>query len=771
MPGARFRVSGLVQGVGFRPHVWRLAQQHGLAGTVRNDGEGVEIEAWGPAAALDRFTFALEAEAPPLARVQAVTRMPLGGVPPTGFAIAESRDGPVSTGVVADAATCSDCLAEISNPDDRRFGYAFTNCTHCGPRLSIVRAIPYDRTNTSMDRFSMCPDCLAEYTDPADRRFHAQPNACPVCGPRLWLEDRAGERQLDDPLAEAARLIAAGDIVAVKGIGGFHLACDAANGDTVDRLRQRKRRAAKPFALMARDVAQVRAYCRVTPGEAALLQDKAAPIVLLQRWGRPLAAGIAPGQARIGVMLPYSPLHHLLLKGLAAPVVMTSGNVSDEPQATGNAEARDRLAEIADVWLMHDRAIVNRLDDSVMRLDTPGPQILRRARGFAPEPVALDPGFSSAPPVLALGGELKSTFCLLERGAAVLSQHIGDLEAVPVREDYRKALALYRDLFRFDPAVIAVDMHPDYASTRLGQALAGETGAALVAIQHHHAHFASALAEHGIAPDDDRSLGVILDGLGYGPDGTVWGGELLVGGCRRFDRAGHFQPVPLPGGAAAMREPWRNLVAHLHTTFGSDWPETCAGTPIADMLADKPLGLIGRMLARGVNAPLSSSAGRLFDAVAAAVGLCADRQHYEGQAAMELEALATPHLAAAAPYPAAWAAGDPVLLSWAPLWQAILGDLRQGVEAGLIAARFHLGLTQLLAERAAVLASQRGLERIVLSGGVMQNAILADRLHADLVARGHTVLLQHAVPANDGGLALGQAAVAAASRSGPGEMI
>jgi len=766
--GRRIRVRGLVQGVGFRPHAWRLAQDAGLAGHVLNDGAGVVIEAWGGGDALDAFLESLQATPPRLARIDGIEQEALAGEPPhAGFRIAESGVGAISTGVAPDAATCPECLAETLDFTNRRHGYAFTNCTHCGPRLSIVRAIPYDRVNTSMAAFEMCEDCAREHADPADRRFHAQPNACPVCGPQLWLEDEQGRVDCKEPVAEVAARLKAGGIAAIKGIGGFHLACDATNEAAVAELRRRKRRAAKPFAAMAKNTSQIRRFCRVSENEEELLKAVSSPIVLLENAGEKLAPGVAPGQGRTGFMLPYSPLHHLLMAAVDVPLVMTSGNMSDEPQATDNDDARRRLADIADVWLMHDRGIVNRLDDSVMRADTPGPQLLRRARGLAPEPVPLADAFAGGPPVLAMGGELKSTFCLLKDGQAMVSQHLGDLEEAATHVDYRKAIALYRDIFRFDPAVIAVDMHPDYLSTQWGEALAKETGARLVRVQHHHAHLTSCLAEHRVEPGNDSTVGIVLDGLGLGTDGTIWGGEILTGGYGGFERSGHFQPVALPGGAQAMREPWRNTVAHLVVVFGGDWRDHIAGTSLGAMLADRSTATIEQMIARGVNAPLSSSAGRLFDAIAAAIGLCPDRQQYEGQAAMEMEVLATPWLGSREGYPVAVTeTGGARFLSWAPLWEALTYDLKRGVEPGVIAAKFHLGFGAVLADTAVAIAHEAGTRRIALSGGVMQNRFLLETLHGRLTAAGLDVLVQSRVPANDGGLSLGQAAIAAMAAAG-----
>lgn len=761
--GRRFRIRGLVQGVGFRPHVWRLATEEGLVGHVLNDGAGVEIEVWGSTAAQNRFNARLSNEAPPLARIDSISWEALDqNLAAGGFRIIKSGGGEISTGVVPDAASCPACLADISDPSNRRFGYAFTNCTHCGPRLSIVHSIPYDRARTSMNAFPMCQECSREYDDPSDRRFHAQPNACAVCGPRLWLEDGNGEIDCDDPLLEVAHRIRDGEIVAIKGIGGFHLACDATSQTAVTKLRQRKRRAAKPLAVMAGDTSQIGRFCAVSAQERELLHSSAAPVVVLRNDGEALAPGVAPGQIRTGFMLPYTPLHHLLMQALDRPIVLTSGNLSDEPQAIDNEDARLRLAGVADLWLMHDRDILNRLDDSVVRLDAPGPHILRRARGLAPAPLPLAAGIADHSPVLAMGGELKSTFTLLQGGQAIVSQHLGDLEEAASHADYRKAIKLYRDIFRFDPEVIAVDLHPDYLSSQWGVALAEETGARLVRVQHHHAHLASCLAEHGVEPGDDLTVGVVMDGLGFGADGSIWGGEFLLGGYDGFERAGHFAPVPLPGGAQAMREPWRNTVAHLHAAFGPDWFAQVSGTSLDTVLAVRPLGVIAQMITQKLNSPLSSSAGRLFDAVAGALGLCTDRQQYEGQAAMEMEALATPCLAGTSGYPVAITRDKGAyVLSWTPLWEALIEDLSGGASPGTIAARFHLGLADALTDTAMRIAADAGVQRIVLSGGVMQNRILLEALHGRLQREGYTVLAHVRVPANDGGLSLGQAVIAA----------
>ncbi len=775
-PGISIRVRGLVQGVGFRPTVWRLAHRLGLAGEVMNDGEGVLIHAWGPAPALVEFELALSAEAPPLARIDSVECAPLearGDI--TGFRIVESQKGEVRTGIAADAATCPACLADIGDPANRRYRYPFANCTHCGPRLSIVRAIPYDRAATSMAKFSMCPACLAEYRDPADRRFHAQPNACPECGPKVWLE-AAGGALADisahrDAVEAAAALIAAGEIVAIKGIGGFHLACDACNADAVAGLRQRKARFGKPFALMARDLAAVADYAELGDAEGKLLTGVAAPIAILKSKPEaavPLAPGIAPGQSTLGFMLPYTPLHRLLMEDFERPIVLTSGNRSDEPQCIDNEEARERLSGIADYFLMHDRDIVNRLDDSVARVMAGTPRMLRRARGYAPAPLPLPPGFEDAPAVLAMGAELKSTFCLLKDGQAIVSQHMGDLEEVAAHSDYRRNLQLYRDLFRFEPRLIAVDAHPEYISTKWGMTLAEDAGIEAMTVQHHHAHIAAALGEHGVPLSARPVLGIALDGLGLGEDGELWGGEFLLADYRSFRRLAHFAPAPLLGGAKAMREPWRNTLAHFHTFLG--WETVQASYPgleTVQRLAQKPLDTCLRMMESGINSPLCSSAGRLFDAVAAALGICFDAAFYEGQAAIELEALAESAMEEAGDgYDAAFLPDTPTRIDWAPLWLGILKDLAAGADRALIAARFHRGVIEIVASTAQGLAGAHGCEAAVLTGGVFQNKILLEGVSARLAQMNLKAMAPASFPANDGGVSLGQALIAAARSKG-----
>lgn len=747
MSGIAIQVAGLVQGVGFRPFVWRLARDADLSGTVWNDASGVRIEAWGDASALESFAARLRAELPPLARIDRFETAPLDGNGPHGFTISASRDGTRSAGIVPDAATCAECLAEIADPASRRYGYAFTNCTHCGPRLSIVEAIPYDRANTTMRAFTMCTECAAEYHDPADRRFHAQPNACPRCGPRLWIEDESGPLITETPLLAAAAALKEGAIVAIKGIGGFHLACDAADAPAVTRLRARKHRDAKPFAIMARPE-DLPTFARVDAATVALLRAPAAPIVVVPAIRGAPPDGIAPGQDRVGVMLPYTALHHLLLDAFGGALVMTSGNRSEEPQATDNDAARRDLAGIADLWLLHDRAIVNRLDDSVVVADPGGPIVLRRARGHAPAPLPLGPGFADAPPVLAMGGNLKSTFCLLQHGHAVVSHHIGDLAEARTHGDYRAAIRLYREIYDFTPAIVAVDLHAGYHATRWGEQIAEECGARLVRVQHHHAHLAACLAEHGFGAAAPPVLGWMLDGLGMGADGALWGGELLRADFHDCERVAHLPAMAMPGGNAASREPWRNLVAQLRAAFGPDWRDAAAA--LGDVFPDpRSVQLVERLIDTNTNAPPASSTGRLFDAVAAALGLSRQRLSFEGEAAMRLEAVARGH---ADERPYALSAGFDLV----GLWRAILADIRSETATGRIAARFHLTLAEMIA------GQTPDTREIALSGGVLQNSLFATALCKHFEARGVRLLRPRVFPANDGGISLGQAAIAAA---------
>ncbi|MES9946737.1 MAG: carbamoyltransferase HypF [Candidatus Thiodiazotropha sp.] len=768
----QIRVQGLVQGVGFRPTVWRLARENGLRGAVWNDSQGVEMHICGEQSQIDRFCQQLLSQPPPLAKIDSLTRHATDQLPQQEeFIITESRSGEVQTGIVPDAATCDACLQDMADVHNRRYRYPFTNCTHCGPRLTIVEGIPYDRVNTSMRHFPMCEACEAEYRNPGDRRFHAQPNACPVCGPRIWLSDPAGRpveasAPGEDAIQEAQRRLAAGEILAIKGVGGFHLACDATNDQVVARLRERKGRYHKPFALMARECRIVRDYCRVSEEEERLLRHSAAPIVLLSRIPDvALADNLAPRQTTLGFMLPYSPLHHLLLAGLETPLVMTSGNRVEEPQCIDNQEAAERLQPLADLFLLHDREITNRVDDSVVRIMDGTARMLRRARGYAPEPIRLPKGFDQAPRQLAMGGELKNTFCLTRQGEAVLSQHIGDLENLISYQDYLKNIDLYGKLFEHQPRQLVADLHPNYRSTQHARGLAEELGLPLILVQHHHAHIASVLAENGWPLQGGKVLGIALDGSGYGDDGTVWGGEFMIADYLGYQRVGMLTPMPLPGGTQAILQPWRNTFSQLSRQFGwqqvlSQWGDL---EPI-DWLNQQSVEVLSRMIEAGVNSPLSSSCGRLFDAVAALLGICRESISYEGQAAIELEAAASFHCRdGLTPYEMqAHVEHGNYRLDSATLWPGMLEDLRAGRGKGEIAWRFHLGLAQSLCGAAEEIARLHQLDSIALTGGVFQNKTLFELVSNRLQDAGFRLLSQRRVPANDGGLALGQAAIGAA---------
>ncbi len=719
------RVRGQVQGVGFRPFIWQLAQEFGLRGEVLNDPEGVLIRACGTR--LEEFAAAIAPRAPKLARVDAVE---VAGHPfdvePEGFIIAASQGRGAETRVVPDAATCADCVEEVFG-DERRRGYAFTNCTHCGPRFTILKGLPYDRAMTTMAGFALCPACRAEYENPADRRFHAQPVACPDCGPRLWYEGGPGE-----PISAAVTCLRAGGVVAVKGLGGFHLACDAANPAALALLRARKRRPVKPFALMGRE-ADLAAVAVLEPATLALLGDPAAPVVLVPSRGV-LPEAVAPGMADLGVMLPYTPLHHLLLEAFGGVLVMTSGNLSGEPQVIGNDEAREKLAGFADGFLCHDRDIARRLDDSVERA-VPR-MVLRRARGRVPGTLPLPPGFGAAQ-VLAVGGQMKAAICLVKNGQAMLSHHLGDLDDALTVEEFSRAIADCSALFDHRPEAVACDLHDGYRATREAEAI----GLPMVKVQHHHAHLAACLGENLWPQDGGPVAGIVLDGLGLGADGTLWGGEVLLGDYREFERVAHLRPAPLAGGDAASRQPWRNALVRLDQ----------AGLEAeADMLfPGQPRGVLRAAVAAGVNAPMSSSAGRLFDAVAALLGLCPEMQSYEGEAAMRLEALAGPPGEGYAMGPGL----DP-----APMIRSLMDDLAAGVAPATIAARFHDGLAAAFAAEARALVETGRAQAVALTGGCFQNARLLTAMQAAL--EGLPVLVHREVPANDGGLAFGQALVA-----------
>lgn len=741
--GVQIRVRGQVQGVGFRPFVWQLARARGLRGHVLNDPEGVLVRIAGP---IGDLAEAIRAEAPPLARVDAVEVADfVFDVPPEGFEIVASQGAGAETRVTPDAATCPACLAEIRGAGRRR-GYAFTNCTHCGPRFTILKGLPYDRAKTTMAPFAMCPDCAAEYRDPGDRRFHAQPIACPKCGPQLWYEE-GGAEVAGDAIAPAVARLKAGGIVAVKGLGGFHLACDAANAAAVAELRARKHRPSKPFALMARE-ADLPAIVEVSEAARAALRDASAPVVLMPSRGT-LPAAVAPGIDSLGVMLPYTPLHHLLLDAFGGVLVMTSGNLSGEPQVVGNAEAREKLAGFADGFLMHDREIARRLDDSVVRADPP--MVLRRARGQVPGTLPLPPGFEGAPQVVAYGGQMKAAICLIKNGQALLGHHLGELDEALTWEAFQQADTDYAQLFDHRPEVVAVDLHPDFRATRHGAARAEAEGLRLVSVQHHHAHLAACLAENGWPRDGGRVAGIVLDGLGLGPDGTVWGGELLLGDYAGYERRAWLTPAPLIGGDRAQMEPWRNALVRLDAAGLGDWADA--------LFPEAPRDLARQAAVKGINAPLSSSAGRLFDAVAACLGICPMKQSYEGEAAMRLEALARRAPREEALHAYTLPELGEGCLDTTSLFDEIAFDLREGVDPAVIALRFHASLAWNFGIAAVRLIEAGEAQAVALSGGVYQNALLHD---LTLQALGDLPVLTHrATPANDGGLALGQAVIAA----------
>ncbi|MFL6120092.1 carbamoyltransferase HypF [Actinophytocola sp.] len=735
------RVEGVVQGVGFRPFVYGLAGRVGVAGCVGNDVHGVFVEVEGTRAQVDAFLAGLVEQAPPLAEIERVT---MSVAAPTGAGeftiVASDATGERRTLVSADSATCDDCLRELFDPGDRRHGYPFINCTNCGPRFTIVRDVPYDRPLTTMAGFAMCESCAAEYHDPADRRFHAQPTCCPDCGPRLRLSPGAG-----DPIGAAADLLRGGKVLAVKGIGGYHLAALAGDEAATATLRQRKHREDKAFALMVSDVDDADRLCVLDGTAIALLTGRRRPVVLLERRpGAPVAPSVAPGTRQLGLMLPYSPPHHLLLRAVGAPIVLTSGNVSDEPIAYTDDDARARLSGIADAFLTHDRPIHVRTDDSVVRPFRGRETVLRRSRGYVPEPVTLHTPVPR--PVLACGAELKNTFCLAKGRHAFVSHHIGDLENYETLRSYTEGIEHFRRLFDIEPALVAHDLHPEYLSTKHAREL---TGVELVGVQHHHAHIASCLADNGEA---GPVIGVAFDGLGYGTDGTIWGGEFLLADLRGFTRLAHLAPVPMPGGTAAIRQPWRMAAAYLDAAY--------AGTPPDDLdVVRRNESRWQQVLAvarAGVNSPATSSAGRLFDAVSALLGL-RDGINYEGQAAVELEQLADPTERGA------YRAGVGDTVAGTDLVRAVVDDLRAGVPRPLIAARFHNGVVDAIVRTCLRLRERTGVTDIALSGGVFQNLLLLSGCVDRLSGRGFRVLIHGRVPTNDGGVSLGQAVVAAAS--------
>jgi len=740
----RIHVRGTVQGVGFRPFIYRLARDEALAGWVRNDSTGVVIEVEGRAERVARFLERLPAEAPPVADIAEVSHEAVAPEGAAAFEIARSERLPDALAEIPpDLGLCDDCRREMLDPADRRHLYPFINCTNCGPRFTIAESLPYDRPFTSMKVFTMCPDCQREYDDPADRRFHAQPNACWVCGPRLTLLDAARTQvDTDDPVGAVGEALRCGRIAAVKGLGGFHLACDAANEEAVQTLRQRKWREKKPFAVMVPDLDAARRLCQLTEAEERLLADYRKPIVLSRkRPDHPLAHAVAPASQFFGVMLPYTPLHVLLMRQGFVALVMTSANRTDEPIAIDNDECLHRLGTVADLFLVHDRAIIRRSDDSVTRVFRGEPVIQRRARGYVPSaiPVAVEG------PVLALGGDLKNTVCIIRKGRAYLSQHIGDLEHAEAHDFYGETIAHFQGILETEPSLVAHDLHPGYHSTAYARRL---EGVELVGVQHHHAHAVACMAEHGL---EGPVIGVSLDGTGYGTDGKVWGGEFLVATLADFERMAHLAYVPMPGGERAVEEPWRMAVAYL----GESVPEL-----VGPGLDAERLEAVEQLLGSAVAGPETSSMGRLFDGVSALLGICT-RVSYEGQAAIELEAAADGGDRAFYPFHF-----DVTALPWTvdprEIVRGVLKDLREGVAASTVSARFHNTVIQLIRVICQRIRRERGHDTIVLSGGCFQNVLLLDGACRLLERDGFDVRHHRLVPTNDGGLALGQAVAACA---------
>ena len=763
-PISRLHVSvrGVVQGIGFRPFVYRLAQQFGLSGWVHNTADGVELEIEGHSTQRAAFLQALQREAPPLAHIMTVTTLEISPLGARDFTIRAGRPGGQHALLPPDVASCAECIQEIADPRQRRFGYAFTNCTNCGPRFTIVHSLPYDRSATAMAAFALCPSCTVEYANPADRRFHAEPIACPSCGPQVWLEmasqgrERFGRLPLqagNDVLSQTAALFQHGAVIAVKSLGGFHLACDATNDEAVLKLRAAKARPDKPLAVMPPTLPEARQYGHISEAEERLLTSPQAPIVLVRK--RPdahLAAAIAPGNAYVGLMLPYTPLHHVLLRKTGRPLVMTSGNRRDEPLCQTAAEARHALGDTVDAFLLHDRPIHQRCDDSVVFLGPTGPQPIRRSRGYTPSAVQMP--IASPVPVLAVGTELKNTLCLVRDRAAILSQHIGDMTSLASQQHFVSSLEHLKTLMNIAPAAVAHDLHPGYTTSRYAQTL----DLPRIGVQHHHAHVAACLADNGVC---GPVIGVVFDGTGYGTDGAIWGGEFVVADLGHARRVAHIEYLPLPGGDAAIRNPARIAVAYLVKLFGQLPPLPFLKTvPIAEQR------MIAQMVTQQVNTPPTSSCGRLFDAVAAIVGL-SGTVTYEAQAAIELEAVSSDTPEEYGAYPFAVEDGQ---VRMRPLLAQIVSDVRAGVSPGVVGQRFHRSLAEIIRCVCLRVRDSEGLSAVALSGGCWQNRLLLGMTVSCLQADGFAVYTHKQVPTNDGGLSLGQAAVAAvrlAQRDGP----
>ncbi|MDX1707111.1 MAG: carbamoyltransferase HypF [Desulfobacterales bacterium] len=747
----RIDVNGIVQGVGFRPFVYNLAHQHDLKGEVANTAAGVSILIEGSPQGIRAFERDLTEKCPPLAQIVEISGHPESVKPHVEFRIAKSRgQAQMATLISPDVSICDDCLHELFDPNDRRYLYPFINCTNCGPRYTIIDDIPYDRPKTSMRHFFMCAACQTEYDDPTNRRFHAQPNACAKCGPHVSLHDN--QRRLitaDDPVKKTADLIRQGRIVAVKGLGGYHLAVDATDNEAVMRLRRRKLREEKPFAIMSADLESIRAYARVRPEEETLLTSIQRPIVLLQKKNANLIApSVAPGNNYWGVMLPYTPLHYLILKQGLSALVMTSANHSEEPIAIDNDDAFERLADIADVFLIHNRDIYLRSDDSILKHTAGHKRHLRRSRGFVPIPVFLN---RTVPAILACGAELKNTICLTKGDKAFLSQHIGDLENMSTLDFFKLTVAHLERILEVKPEIIACDMHPDYLSTQFARE---QTDIRVIEVQHHHAHVASCMAEHKL---EGPVIGLAFDGTGYGTDGSIWGGEVLLADTCHFERAAHLAEVPMPGSSAAIKEPWRMAISYLYATFGQKLLDL--DLPLVKQIEPHKLNILMEMILKGVNCPQTSSLGRLFDAVAAIVGI-RQQVNFEGQAAMELEMLAGG--SCDSHYDTQWTSQMPIAIPPQTIIRGVVQDIQNGKSPGEISDKFHRTLIVLFSEICASIRREHDLNRVVLSGGCFQNSLLLSGLIKQLEENHFEVYAHRQVPTNDGGIALGQALVAAA---------
>ena len=749
------RIKGIVQGVGFRPFIYNLAKSHSLSGYVLNHTEGVDVEIEGEEEKVEDFLREIKEKSPPLAVIEEIECKKLPPADFKDFVIKKSiREKESFIPISPDIGICDDCLRELFNPADRRYLYPFINCTNCGPRFTIIKDIPYDRQRTTMSSFKMCRECELEYNDPSNRRFHAQPNACWKCGPSLKLLDREGnDKKVSDPVLSAAELIRKGKILAVKGIGGYHLACDATDSRVVNKLRERKNRIDKPFALMMLNIQQVKKFCRVSLEEERLLLSPRRPIVLLKRRDKnQLPQEIAPNNKYLGIMLPYTPLHYLLLREVKIPLVMTSGNISEEPIAYKDEDALCKLNKIADFFLVHNREIQIRVDDSVARVIEGKPVLIRRSRGYAPQPVKM--GFKAEKCLLAMGGHLKNTFCFLRKDYSIISHHIGDLENLDALSSLEEGIEHYKKIFYCNPQIVVCDMHPNYASTALAKMYAERNSLPLIMVQHHHAHIASVLAEKNV---DERVIGVAFDGSGLGNDGTIWGGEFLIADQVEFKRVAHLRYVHLPGGETAIRQPWRVGFSYLYEIYGKKCGEVACQI-LSDFVKFEEVNIVQKLIEKRINSPLTSSAGRLFDAVSSLLGV-RGKINYEGQAAIELEMLAENRQEKFYPFEIV-EEGEKFVVDTLPLVRCVIEEKKRGVNTTVVATRFHWTVSHIILKVCQKIRGCFGLNKVALSGGVFQNILIVKQVHSLLTSSGFEVFLHSIVPPNDGGISLGQAVVA-----------